>query len=118
MITCTIPLPPSLNNAYPTSRAGRRFPSAALKAFKTEAGWKIKAAARGWQPTKGARLALSMILHFPDRRRADIDNRIKAAGDVLAETLGFDDSTIDSITVTRGEPDKANPRCVLTLGHL
>ncbi|WP_407570713.1 RusA family crossover junction endodeoxyribonuclease [Deinococcus altitudinis] len=51
----------------------------------------------------GARLAVALTLYPPDRRRIDIDNRIKAGLDALTHAgVWADDSLIDRLTVQRG----------------
>jgi Holliday junction resolvase RusA-like endonuclease len=64
---------------------------------------------------EGQRFTLSLTLHFPDKRRCDLDNRIKLVQDALSDALGFDDKQIDRLIVQRGEPDKQKPRCELYL---
>lgn len=113
----TLPLPLSLNNAYPTSKAGKRYLTTAGKRWKLAAAYLIRSAAtaQGFAVSEKARLALSMVLHFADNRRCDISNRVKMAEDALAESLGFDDCRIDRLDVSRGPVDKDNPRCEVRL---
>lgn len=51
-----------------------------------------------------ARLQMTVILHPRDKRKQDIDNRIKALWDALADAGVFDDDEqIDVLMVQRGE---------------
>jgi Holliday junction resolvase RusA-like endonuclease len=117
----TVPLPPSTNNLYTRGRGhGRRVLTDVARAYKEEVALLAIVTSRAiqWRYSKGERLAFSLVLHFPNRRRHDLDNALKAPLDALAAALGFDDSCIDRITVERGEVDKANPRGELTLEKL
>ena len=50
-----------------------------------------------------ARLEMKIVLHPNDRRKQDIDNRIKALWDALADAGVFDnDEQIDILLVERG----------------
>ena len=51
-----------------------------------------------------ARLQMTVTLHPRDKRKQDIDNRIKALWDALADAGVFDnDEQIDVLLVQRGE---------------
>ena len=113
----TAPLPPSLNNAYPSNKSGRRFLSKEGSVYKQILALRVKQAAReqGFSVPEGARLSFTLRLYFPDRRRTDIDNRVKLPLDAVCAALSVDDSTVDSIQVTRGAVDKVAPRCTIIL---
>lgn len=111
----TLPLPPSVNQLYPTVR-GRRRLSLVGQAYKHDAGWLIKEAAMKlpWRTRPGQRYQLEIVLYFPDMR-SDISNRIKAVEDTTAAALGFNDRAVDMLIVRRGPTDKIYPRCVLSI---
>jgi crossover junction endodeoxyribonuclease RusA len=116
-----VPPPPSTNNLYTRGQGhGRRVLTDVARAYKDEVALLAIVASRAiqWRYSKGERLAFSLVLHFPNRRRRDLDNSLKAVLDSLAAALGFDDSCIDRITVERGEPDKARPRGEVMLEKL
>jgi crossover junction endodeoxyribonuclease RusA len=115
-LTLTIPVPPSLNNAYATVH-GRRVLSERGREFKKRAGTLAKLAARSARFTVGkdARLSLTLFLYFGSKRRRDISNTVKLCEDALGEYLGFDDCAVDVLHVERKENDKANPRCLVVL---
>lgn len=105
-----LPKPESLNNAYSNSKSGGRYLTEVGKLYKDEVGWLARAAAMEQRWTYGGeRLKLTMLIHFPDRRRRDISNAIKLCEDALAEALGFDDEVIDEWHIWRGEIRK--PGC-------
>jgi crossover junction endodeoxyribonuclease RusA len=122
VLTLTIPVPPSLNNAYATFK-GRRLLSREGRAFKEGVSTAVVLVQRRrivsdlgtWKYAKGDRLSLTMFVHFRDNRRRDLDNLPKLVSDSLASALGFDDSAVDVLHVERKENDKSNPRCVVTL---
>ena len=54
-----------------------------------------------------ARLAMTVVLFPKDRRKQDIDNRIKALWDALGDAGVFDDDEqIDTLFIERGEIKK------------
>lgn len=114
-----IALPPTTNHAYATFK-GRRILSADGRSYKKDTALFVRyaAAQAGWQYAEGKRLAVSLYLHFPDKRRCDIANREKLAIDSIAEALGFDDTVIDDLRIVRGDMDKAAPRCEVELRML
>jgi len=119
VLTFTIGLPVSLNAAYPTNfKTGRRFTSKAATAFKDETCViaRLAANAARWESGSGP-LGLRLVLWFPNKRRADIDNKIKLALDSIAGALGVDDAVFDELHVYRAGVS-AEPRCEVTVWHL
>lgn len=49
------------------------------------------------------RLKVAITVHFADKRKQDLDNRIKALLDALNYRLWFDDSQIDELVIKRGD---------------
>jgi len=93
-----LPLPPTINSYY-QYRGFRRFVGPEGKKFKADVLDIV-----GKTPTRfgEARLALTIHLHFRDRRKADISNRIKALEDALVQAGLFDDdSQIDEEHIYR-----------------
>lgn len=102
-----LPVPPSLNNAYSTV-GGRRVAGKTLKAWKEAAGWELKN-----QPRQSFAGKFRIELQLPANMRGDIDNRCKAACDLLTEHRVIpDDRYAWEVTAKRVEtvPDG---RCVL-----
>jgi Holliday junction resolvase RusA-like endonuclease len=63
--------------------------------------------------------AVTFWFYFPDKRRRDVDNNIKAGMDAVTRALGVDDSNVDEVHGYK-RYDKANPRCevvVTTVNH-
>lgn len=107
-----LPWPVSLNAMYKNVRRNRRAPSRAYRLWK-EAAQNHLLSQRIKIPKNPLdfRLALTITLQAPDRRKRDISNFIKAPEDFLVER-GFimDDSLIDKLIVIRA-PSK-QPGCV------
>ena len=100
MLILTLPLPPSVNH-YWGSHGRRRFVSKAGKEFKAQVSDYV---VEYRVPKLGtARLEMQVTLYPKDRRKQDIDNRIKALWDALADAGVFDnDEQIDTLMVQRG----------------
>lgn len=111
MLVLNLPLPPSVNHYWGT-HGYRRFVSKAGKEFKLAVqDYVIENAV----PKLGEkRLEMQVTLYPKDRRKQDIDNRIKALWDALAEAGVFDnDEQIDILIVQRGEIRKGGGCLVL-----
>ena len=94
-----LPFPPSVNN-YWGFHGHRRFLTPKAKEFKSLV---LEAFRSSGEPSLGSsRLHVSIDLHPNDRRRTDIDNRVKSCLDALVQAGAFDDdSQIDLLTVRR-----------------
>jgi crossover junction endodeoxyribonuclease RusA len=104
MLVLDLPLPPSVNH-YWGQHGHRRYVSKAGVAFKKQvADYVIEYRV----PKLGtARIAMTVVLFPKDRRKQDIDNRIKALWDALADAGVFDnDEQIDTLFIERGEIKK------------
>jgi crossover junction endodeoxyribonuclease RusA len=103
-----LPIPPSLNSAYPTDkRTGRRYASPALKNFKKECSYIIKPE---YRLNFAGSISITYIWHFKDKRRRDINNFTKAVDDILTYCKIYrDDCQIDMALNIRGEINKEDP---------
>jgi crossover junction endodeoxyribonuclease RusA len=99
-----LPFPPSMNTYWRNFR-GRTVLSKAGRQFKTDVQEYI---INNNIPKFGdKKLKVTMILRPRDKRKVDIDNRIKAVLDSLEDAGVFDDDfQIDHIEMIRGEPIK------------
>lgn len=106
MIVLNLPLPPSINSYWGFS-GHRRFINKAGLAFKEAVADYV---AEYKVPSLGtARLEFQVTLYPKDKRRQDIDNRIKALWDALSDNgagVFQDDSQIDVLIVHRGQIKK------------
>ena len=104
MLVLNLPLPPSVNS-YRTIFRGRMGISKAGREFKTQVTDYV---VEYRVPKLGtARLEMKVVIFPRDRRKQDIDNRIKALWDALGDAGVFDDDEqIDILHIERGEIKK------------
>lgn len=109
MIRLSLPFPPGVNNLYPTSRTGHRFKSDDYKAWTAAANVKL-VEQLGIRPEKvSGPFEVNIILMRRDRRKTDLDGRIKALLDFLTQSgIIEDDSLAQRISIEwhDGEPTK------------
>lgn len=115
MLTLTLPLAPSVNHCYLTTRAGRRILTVAGSAFMEQATLITRNAAQhaGWQYQPKAPIALTLRFWF-ERNNRDLDNSIKLVQDALAHGLGFNDRAVKELHAYAAV-DKRHPRCEVTI---
>lgn len=101
VVSLTVPMPPSVNQLYGVGDNGQKFLLPDQKAFRNDVIGIARIAMRNAGALTG-RLEVWIRLHFANRRRTDIDGRIKAALDALTHALVYkDDSQIDKLSVER-----------------
>jgi crossover junction endodeoxyribonuclease RusA len=107
----TLPYPPTINTYYRAFN-NRIILSAAGREYKKLV--KNHVILQGLQPLKDSKLKITMRLHPRDKRKIDIDNRIKAVLDALENAGLFnDDFQIDELIIRRGVPIKDGKLYVL-----
>lgn len=95
-----VPLPPTINSYY-GQHGFRRYMTEKGKKFKAEVAHAVSLT-----PIRfgDSRLSVTVNLHFKDKRKTDISNRIKALEDALMQAGLFnDDSQIDEEHIYRKE---------------
>jgi crossover junction endodeoxyribonuclease RusA len=106
-MTLELPFPPTGNHYKRLKVINGRphwYLTKAAKAFHKE----VWAATVGGERFGTARLRVTVILHAPDGRAYDIDNRAKVLLDALqAAGVYQNDRQIDELLQYRGEPGKA-----------
>jgi crossover junction endodeoxyribonuclease RusA len=96
----TLPLPPSVNNYWGFS-GHHRFLTLAAREFKKEVAHIVSLKKVKFTTQK---LSLTATFHFKDKRKNDLDNRIKSLLDALVQAgVMEDDSQIDQLHIFRGE---------------
>ena len=104
----SLPIPPSLNNAYANAPGRGRVATKALRQWKEAAGWELKT-----QPRQSFAGKFRIELQVPSDMRGDLDNRSKAACDLLTEhRIIPDDRYAWEVTARRVENIPAG-RCFL-----
>jgi crossover junction endodeoxyribonuclease RusA len=106
MIEVLLPLPPSVNRLWRTSKGGIMYRSDEYMQWRKVAMWEAAAQA------KGARIEglfkVTLRVARPDRRRRDLDNLLKAVLDAVDQAgLVRDDADCDWIDArwTKGGPE-------------
>lgn len=114
-IRINLPFPPTVNHIWKSS-GHRRYLSKEYEAFLGIVGVIV---GRERVPKFGTkRLAVALELHGPNKRKYDIDNRVKAVLDALARAGVYeDDEQVDLLAVNRGDIVKGG-LCVLSLEAL
>lgn len=111
-----LPLPPSVNVLYGTARTGQKFLTSEQRQFRAHTADVLRKIAA---PSLGGRLEMSVTLYFANRRRADIDNRLKAIFDACTHGGAYhDDSQIDVLHVERVVRPGAEEECTVRIGEL
>jgi crossover junction endodeoxyribonuclease RusA len=106
----TLPLAPSINH-YWGMRGHMKYLTAKAKTFRQEVLMEL---VKHEQRFGDDPVSVSITIHFPDKRRRDIDNPIKATLDALCIAgLFTDDSQVDKLMVQRGEIIKGGKMTVM-----
>lgn len=115
LMTLQLPLPPSVNSYWNNFR-GRTILSKQGRDYKLAVQEYIAA---NEIPKLGAQRLMAMITIFPrDRRKIDLDNRLKALFDSLQDAGVFeDDEQFDSISIKRGVI-KSGGGCTIVIATL
>lgn len=112
MIELTLPFPPAVNNITAVVR-GRKITSKRGRQYREDAVAAIQSQYQG-TPLSG-RLAVTLTLIPPCRRKRDIDNYSKACLDAItAAGVWMDDEQVDQLTIIRGDQAKGGG-CVVEI---
>lgn len=101
-ISVALEMPPTVNDAWHFIPAtGGKALTDEHRQFRTNVISRVRQVMKTDAPLAG-RIEMTLRLYFRDRRRADIDNRIKPTQDALTHARAYhDDSQIDRLIVER-----------------
>ena len=117
MIVLNLPLPPTVNH-YIKSSGYRRYLSKEAVEFKQQVADYVS---EFRVPKLGdARIEMHITIHFANKRKQDLDNRVKSLWDSLGGNgagVFNDDSQIDVLFLQRGEIIKGG-KCLVMIDIL
>lgn len=113
MIDLVLPWPPSVNR-YWRSANGRVLIAASGRKYRADVELVVRLSGRvGVGP---APVNVAIDAYYPDLRRRDIDNLLKAPLDALtAAGMWDDDSQVQALSIRKAGMDRHNPRLEITL---
>lgn len=116
VVAFTLPLPPSVNNAYVNVPGRGRVPSQNLTRFKRDAANVLAVQRVVWpfEPSERLAVRIDVFLRPQDLHRRDVDNCAKAAIDAVATKFKFNDANVFSVTVVKHAAVGEGPRCLMT----
>ena len=95
--------PVSVNQAYPSSKSGRRYLSLEGKTYKNLIGWMAKMEG-GEVITTPCKMVYTF--GFTDKRRRDVDDYVKLTQDALSGVWFEDDCQITEFTAKKVQSDE------------
>jgi crossover junction endodeoxyribonuclease RusA len=105
-IQLTLPFPPSINHYWKHRNIGS---SVYISAEGVKYRQIVANEARKHENLGTARVSVQMVLNAPNKRKYDIDNRVKALLDALTHAeLWNDDEQVDELIIRRGDIQKNN----------
>ena len=120
LVSIELPMPPTINKAYITTRSGRRILSTEGKAYKQQVKVKVGLLADlksiGIADTP-VRLEIDLYLPVLNKgwsmgktksryKRVDVSNRVKLIEDAFFESIGVDDSQVFVLIVRKHNSDE------------
>jgi len=102
MILLTLPMSPTVNNAYGiNTRTGAPYLKTAQKEYREIVQNIVRE--NGWNFQANIPIKVMIVMNFGNKRRNDLDNRLKALFDACTHAKVWeDDSLIDDLHVARG----------------
>ena len=109
-------IPPSVNHAYGTNfKTGARYLKSAGRKFQELVAWHCLAFVKPGILFQKERLKVEIEVYFDNKRRCDLDNRLKVLLDALeyARVLK-DDSQIDDLRIVRKYAEKKKTKITIS----
>lgn len=114
-----IPMPVSANARLTRSYRGRGMvETSKYRSWKEQAIWLIKPQIdKPFSPE--AKIHVDVTLHFPDKRKRDVDNPMKGFLDACSIAgVWNDDSQVDVLNIRRGEIHPHNGELIATITEI
>ena len=113
MIELTLPFPPSINHYWKHRNIGS---SVYISAEGIKYRQIVEIEARKYESLGAARVSVYMVLYAPNKRKFDIDNRVKGLFDALTHArLWDDDEQVDELIIRRGDIQKNNGQVKISI---
>ena len=114
-----LPIPPSVNHAYQTTKTGKRIRTDIAREWLAYATVLVKQAKikQKWLYSDKEKIVVEYLVFWKDKRKRDVSNLEKLCGDVMQKIVYEDDCW----TLPRFmdfSVDKENPRIELTIYRL
>lgn len=108
----TVPIAPSVNAMYFTTKFGKRVRTKKAKEWFEEAEAITRKAIeeQGWKKTEGQKVVVNVLTMWGDKRRRDTNNLSKSLADMLEHAGVYDDDFYALIRYIDFGIDKDNPR--------
>lgn len=114
MFEASLPVPPTANNLFPTSKSGHRFTSSEYRAWKELAAAEFKGC---FQQLNG-RLQAEYHYVFKDFKRRDLANFEKAVTDFLVTKGVFEDDCQIDVLILRRLPKGKESRVYIKIHEI
>ncbi len=113
----TVPIAPSVNAMYFTTKFGKRVRTKKAKEWFEEAEAITRKAIeeQGWKKTEGQKVVVNVLTMWGDKRRRDTNNLSKSLADMLEHAGVYDDDFYALIRYIDFGVDKDNPRMEMVI---
>lgn len=113
----TVPIAPSVNAMYFTTKFGKRVRTKKAKEWfeKAEAITRKAIEEQGWKKTEGQKVVVNVLTMWGDKRRRDTNNLSKSLADMLEHAGVYDDDFYALIRYIDFGVDKDNPRMEMVI---
>lgn len=113
----TVPIAPSVNAMYFTTKFGKRVRTKKAKEWFEEAEAITRKAIeeQGWKKTEGQKVVVNVLTMWGDKRRRDTNNLSKSLADMLEHAGVYDNDFYALIRYIDFGVDKDNPRMEMVI---
>jgi len=112
LFSASVPMPPSLNNAFLNVPGKGRVRSQSYKAWAEEAGWMVKAKRNG---AITEAVSVHIDIRPANNRAFDLDNRVKPCLDILVACGVLSDDSNKFVKAVSVREVTEGPACTITI---